>query len=44
MELTLLKLQVEMVLEKFPEDLCNMLAVFGHVPAINEDVIDADND
>ncbi len=40
MELTLLKLQVEVVFPEFFQDLRDVVAMFGQVLGINKDVVD----
>lgn len=43
-ELSLLELEIQMAFTKFLEDLRRVLAMFGLVPVIDEDVIIIDND
>ncbi len=39
MELTFLHLKVEVVLSEPLEDLCHVMAMFGQVPGVYEDVV-----
>ncbi len=43
-ELTLLKLQVEMVFPEMLQDLLDVVAMFGQVLGVNQDVIDVNYD
>ncbi len=43
-ELTLLELQVEMVFPELFQDLRDVVAMFGQVPGVNQDVVDVHYD
>ncbi len=43
-ELILLEVQVEVVLPKLFQDLRDMVAMFGQVPGVNQDVVDVHYD
>ncbi len=43
MEFTLLQFQVEMVLSEFLEELLNVVAMFGQIPGVYENIVDIDD-
>ncbi len=44
MELALLQLEVKMVFSQFLKDLLHVVAIFGLVPGVNEDIVNIDDD